>query len=188
MEVLIEEGVDAVKVLPLAAQLGVTRGSFYWHFKDREELLGELLSAWEAKNTQAVVRQVKRECPNITAAILNIFELWVEPRLFDPRLDFAVRAWARASQEVHEAVRAADEKRVEAIASAYTRLGYSEMDSLVRARILYFMQIGYYALNIQETFEQRMAYLESYIRGFSGQEPDEPLVQQFRERYCPSKV
>ena len=56
---LIEGGVDAVKVAPLAEALTLTRTAFYWHFKDRESLLEALLARWEAKNTGNLIAQAE---------------------------------------------------------------------------------------------------------------------------------
>ena len=55
LRALVDGGVDAVKILPLAQGMGVTRGSFYWHFQNRAELLARLLDAWEATNTKAIL-------------------------------------------------------------------------------------------------------------------------------------
>ena len=183
LRILIAEGVDSVKVIRLADRLGVTRGSFYWHFTSRDELLATLLEAWEAKNTQAILGRARHTHRDLTSAVLDIFALWVDRALFDPGLDFAVREWARRSTTVHDAVRRADDRRVKAIAGIYRRAGMTAIDAFIRARILYFMQIGYYALDLRETIEERMRYLTPYLRGFNGEEPDESQVASFRRRY-----
>ncbi len=183
LQTLVAEGVDSVKVFRLADALGVTRGSFYWHFKSRDELLRVLLQAWEAKNTRAIVSRAQNPHRDLTSAVLDIFALWVDQALFDPGLDFAIREWARRSAKVHDAVRRADDRRVEAIAGMYRRAGLSAIDAFIRARILYFMQIGYYALDLGETIEERMRYLTPYLRGFNGEVPDESQVASFRRRY-----
>jgi len=183
LQTLIEEGVDSVKVVRLADRLSVTRGSFYWHFKSRDELLATLLEAWEAKNTQAILGRAEHPHRDLTSAVLDIFALWVDRALFDPGLDFAIREWARRSTTVHDAVRRADDRRVKAIAGIYRRAGMTAIDAFIRARILYFMQIGYYALDLRETIEERMRYLTPYLRGFNGEEPDESQVASFRRRY-----
>ena len=54
-KVLVQEGVGRVRVLNLAEALGITRGSFYWHFRNREELLDELVKVWQQKNTGALL-------------------------------------------------------------------------------------------------------------------------------------
>lgn len=55
LRALSAEGVAAVAVEPLAAALGTTKGSFYWHFSDREELVRAALELWELEQTSAVI-------------------------------------------------------------------------------------------------------------------------------------
>ena len=58
---LLESGVDSVKILPLAKKLNLSRTSFYWFFKDREELLSALVARWREKNTGNIVKQSEAE-------------------------------------------------------------------------------------------------------------------------------
>ncbi len=178
-KILVSHGEEQVRILKLADTLGVTRGSFYWHFKDRQDLLRELLGYWAAKNTQGIVDQAGKPAPSITGAILNVFWLWTQDDLFDPRLDFAVREWARRSADVHKVVDEADRCRVAALTAMYERHGYCGQDAFIRARVLYYMQLGYYALEVSEPMDVRLSYIADYIRSFSGREPDMALVAEF---------
>ena len=72
------------------------------------------------------------------------------PDIFSPRLDFAVREWARRSETVRKALDRSDAERTAAIQAMFMRYGYPFEDAMVRARVLYYMQIGYYALDIRE--------------------------------------
>src|SRR5829696_6845194 len=58
--VMAEGGIEAVAVEPLARQLGVTKGSFYWHFKDRRALLEATLERWEEESTEARIAASRR--------------------------------------------------------------------------------------------------------------------------------
>ncbi|HEX9447391.1 MAG TPA: hypothetical protein VF920_05400, partial [Dongiaceae bacterium] len=116
---------------------------------------------------------------SIMAAVVNIFACWVDQRLFDPRLDFAIREWARRSKAVHKVVQQADEDRVAAIQRMFQHHGYDARDAFTRARVLYFMQIGYYALDLKEALEQRIAVTADYLRAFTGREPDKKQVDRF---------
>ncbi len=177
---LIDGGVERIKILPLAKSLGVARSSFYWFFKDREDLLNQLLDQWQALNTANLVDHAEMPSDTITQAVLNIFECWTGERIFDPGMDFAIRDWARKSDRVRQLVNAADEDRITAFTAMYQRHGFEARDAFIRARILYFMQIGYYALDVQESMEDRMDYVPDYIRGFTGQDPTEKELKRFR--------
>lgn len=170
--VLVERGVSQVKVLALANELGVSRSSFYWYFESREDLLDQLVSRWEGQNTKAVLDQAARPAGNICQAVMHLFECFIDPAQFDPRLDFAIREWARRSAEVRARVDAADARRVDAIRAVFGRFGYPEAEAFTRARIIYFMQIGYYALVENEPFDTRFALLEPYLVSFTGRQPD----------------
>ncbi|MGE3872117.1 MAG: TetR/AcrR family transcriptional regulator [Parvibaculaceae bacterium] len=179
LDTLIAEGVEGVRILPLGHKLGVSRSSFYWYFKSRQDLLDQLLEHWRNKNTRFIIERARRPAPSVTQAVLNVFECWVDEDLFHPRLDFAVRTWARSSSEVHEIIDAADNERLGAIRDMFARYGYGEVDAFVRARVLYFMQIGYYSLEIVEPIANRMALVPAYLRSFTGREPLEGEVEAF---------
>lgn len=171
LEMLVSDGVDSVKVLTLADRLGVSRSSFYWYFKNREELLDALLAHWQDTNTRGIVTQANAPATSIGQGVTNVFRCWIDERLFDPRLDFAVRDWARRSERVREELRRADDLRVAAIADLFRRHGWPETEAFVRARVLYFMQIGYYALDLGETLARRKELAGHYVKAFTGEPP-----------------
>lgn len=180
-EVLIERGVSHVKVLTLARNLGVSRSSFYWYFRSREDLLDQLLEGWEGRNTRAVLDHAARPAGNICRAVMNLFECFIDPTRFDPRLDFAVREWARRSPAVRTRLDAADTARVDAIRDMFLGHGFEETEAFTRARIIYFMQIGYYALVESEPFETRFSLLQPYLVAFTSEEPDPAEMWAFLE-------
>lgn len=182
LDTLISEGVEGVRILALGHKLGVSRSSFYWYFKSRQDLLDQLLDYWRNKNNRFIIERAKRPAPSVTQAVLNVFECWVDANLFHPRLDFAIRAWARSSAQVHEIIDAADNERVGAIRDMFARYDYGEADAFARARVLYFMQIGYYSLEIVEPTANRMALVPAYLRSFTGREPLAGEVEAF-QRY-----
>lgn len=180
LDTLVSDGVEAVKVLMLAQKLGVSRSSFYWYFKSRQQLLDALLDLWRRTNTGGIVGQAARPAPTITRGVLNIFRCWMDESLFDPRLDFAVREWARRSGPVRRVVDLADEERVAAIRDLFARHGYADTDAFIRARVLYFMQIGYYALDLKEPDATRMSYAAAYLKAFTGIDPEPEALAEFQ--------
>lgn len=179
LHALVTEGVDAVLVLPLAKTLGVSRSSFYWYFKNRDDILDHLLKHWVNTNTQAIIEHAARPSRTIIAGVLNIFECWVSEETYSPKLDIAVRNWARQSKAVRRLVEKADSDRVEAIKLMYARHGFPAKDAFIRARVLYYMQVGYYVLDLREPMETRLSNIVAYLRAFTNQEPSREDVRQF---------
>lgn len=163
LETLVSEGVDQVKVANLSDKLDCARSSFYWYFTNREELLDALLDYWQGLNTRAIVDQANTPAPTINASLTNVFRLWSNERLFDTRLDFAIRAWARQNSSVRRAVEISDDARIGALEGMFRRFDYPEGEARIRARIVYYTQIGYNALEIRETPLQRARTAADYL-------------------------
>jgi AcrR family transcriptional regulator len=174
------EGVDHVTVLALSERLDVSRSSFYWYFKNRDELLDALLDRWEALNTRSIVAQAEAPAASVNQAVCNVFRCWVDPLIFSPRLDFAIREWARRSPSVRKAVDRSDRLRTEALKALFVRFGYEDEDAFVRARVLYSMQIGYYALDLDEPMEARLKLTPYYLKAFTGVDPTKAEIDAFR--------
>ena len=169
-------------VLPrLADELGVTRGSFYWHFGNREDLINALVAYWKDHNTKAVVDSVK-DADSLSNGIFAFFETCLDAELFDPRLDLAIREWARRSTEVREHVDSADNTRVQALTEFFQRFDYPMPEAFIRARVLYFAQIGFYALDVREPLETRISYSEAYFPQFLRVKTLDPVeAERFRQ-------
>ena len=180
LSVLAAEGVGHVTVLNLSERLAVSRSSFYWYFKNRDELLDALLDRWDRLNTRSIVTQAHASAASVNQAVCNVFRCWVNPAIFSPRLDFAVREWARRSAKVRNALDRSDRERTEALKALFARFGYEDEDAFVRARVLYTMQIGYYALDIREPIEARLSLTPHYLKAFTGVAPSEPELAAFR--------
>ncbi len=182
-ELLLESGVDSVRILPLARRLNVSRTSFYWFFRDREALLYALIERWREKNTQGLVRQTNAYAEGIVEAVLNVFDCWLNSVLFDAQLEFAMRSWGLQSEEVSGEIDAADETRIEALARMFEHHGYETLEANVRARTIYLTQIGYISMNTQEALEVRMRRIPYYVEIFTGQPPQPRELQRFHARH-----
>lgn len=178
-DTLVRDGAGHVKILTLAQRMGVSRSSFYWYFQDRNDILQALLGDWETRNTSSIVAQCTLPAANISEAVLNYFRCFLDPNKFDAGLDFAVREWARRDEELRARVDAADQARLTAVTDMFVAQGYEPAEADARARILYFMQLGYHALDVREPIEARLARVSSYIIGFTGREPDGPAMEAF---------
>ncbi len=183
IETLVSDGIDQVKVQAMAKTLGVSRSSFYWFFDSIQDLQQQLLSHWLTRNTGPIIERSMRPASTIIMAVCNVFECWVDKSLFDPKLDIAIRFWARRDQAIRAIVEQADGQRVEAIKSMFLRHDYSAEQALIRARVLYFTQIGHYTLEVSETLAGRLAHLQTYLTVFTGRELNPAEIADF-ERFC----
>ncbi|MEM7214493.1 MAG: TetR/AcrR family transcriptional regulator [Pseudomonadota bacterium] len=180
-DVLVTEGVAEVKILALSERMGVSRSSFYWYFENRSDLLSALLHEWEARNTAQIISQCELRSANITEAVCNFFRCFVDPAKFDGGLDFAVREWSRREEPLRIRVDAADTARIDAVTRMFEAHGFPVKEADARARILYFMQLGYHALEVREPIDLRMSRVKPYMQGFTGSDPDQAALDAFQD-------
>ena len=160
---LIDGGVAAVKIERLATALGVTIGSFYWHFKNRAALLKALLADWRSTNTAAMAAAARRSGTSAFERFDAFVNVWVDESDYSPAYDSAVREWARSSAEARAAVREVDLLRIALLREIFADLGYDDDRAEVRARITYFHQIGYYALDLRDDSATRLRLRPLYF-------------------------
>lgn len=182
-QALLDGGVEAVRIQSLAQQLNLARTSFYWFFKNHEELLSALLDRWRQKNTGNLVQRAFAYAETVAEAMLNVMDCWLDPGLFDPRFELAVRSWAVQSDEVLAEVRAADAERLAALAEMQIRFGENSLRADVRARTIYLTQIGYITMQIEEDLALRMARMSAYVEIFTGRSPEPGELDRFHARH-----
>ena len=167
---LIEEGTAGVEINKLAKRLGSSRGGFYWFFKDRAQLLDELLAYWARSSTVLFEEILKSRGRNGMEEYLAIINLWVDEKEYDPKWDSAVRDWARTSETVRKVVQAVDRERIGVLERIFNDIGYTGKEAHVRARVMYYHQVGYYAMGVQESKRERRALSPYYRRVLTGRE------------------
>lgn len=182
-DALLEGGVESVKILTLAKALNLSRASFYWFFKDREELLDALLTQWRDKNTGNIVRRANAYADSLAEAILNVCDCWFDTGLFDARFEFAVRSWALQSPRILAEVQEADRIRIATLTGMFARFGCSPRAAAVRARAIYLIQIGYISMQTSEPIGMRMARMAEYVRVYTGTDPEPREMNRFFSRH-----
>ena len=180
---LVAGGVDAVKILPLARTLRLSRTSFYWFFKDREALLLALADLWERRTTAELVAATRAYAETEAEAMLGVIGCFLDERVFDSRLEFAVRAWAIQDPAIMARVNAADAERLAALTAMLARWGHEALDADVRARTVYLVQIGYISMQVRETMAARMARIPSYVEIYTGRRPEPRELARFHARH-----
>jgi AcrR family transcriptional regulator len=165
---MIASGVDDVKVDVLARRLKVTRGSFYWHFESRQDLLDALLEDWESTNRREIATVgdlVEKEGKD---GLVGLFRVWLAEDPSFPAFDIAIRGWARKTPKISEIVREIDDAWIDLLRASLERGGITFPESLVRARIMYFHQVGYFALALKEDRASRVKLSTYYYNALTG--------------------
>jgi AcrR family transcriptional regulator len=141
LKTLARSGFTALKAEPLAKAMGVSRGSFYWHFADIGAFHAAILKHWREISVEAIIRDVEATSPEQDAlsALLR--------RVFDTRpvLESAVRTWASFDPLAHAAVQTIDRRRLDYVASLLERAGLARDIARARAQILYWAFLGFAA-------------------------------------------
>lgn len=182
-QMLIKSGVESVKVMPLAKQLNMSRTSFYWYFEDRDALLNALIQRWQDKNTANMLRQTRQYAETIGEAVFNLFDCWFDVELFDSHMDFAIRNWAQQSQALKKILEETDQDRIHAIREMFLRFNFSPEQADVRAHTVYFTQVGYISMMIDDTIEERLLRTPGYVENFTGIAPSENEIKRFMARH-----
>jgi AcrR family transcriptional regulator len=166
LDVLAREGVESVRVEPLARLLGVTKGSFYWHFPDRKSLLESLLEHWEQSATGEVIESVEQISENPAERLRELTRLVF--RHGGP-LDRAVRAWASHDEGAASVVARIDAHRYTYVRTLFEAHGLDRETSAMRARLLYTSLVGEQHTTLRLSRKQRvdwaLANLELLLEG-----------------------
>lgn len=123
LEAMAQGGIESVAVEPLARRLGVTKGSFYWHFANREALLQAALARWEQQETDEILTRVGPE-PDPYERIVKIFKA-ANSSYRSGRLYLAIAA-AEDHPAVANVVRRVSERRIGYLHDCYRALGFDD--------------------------------------------------------------
>jgi AcrR family transcriptional regulator len=135
---LASDGIESVRVEVLARDLHVSKGSFYWHFHDREELLARILSHWEAEKHAHLA-----SCAERTAA--QRWAWFIEQNSIDERIrtELAMRGWARKDPNVAASIRKADHETTVFIAEVLREIGFDKSSAADWAEIAVLVWLGW---------------------------------------------
>lgn len=173
-KILVAEGIDGVKVDRLAQRMKVTRGSFYYHFVDRKDLFDALVREWEMRNL-VEINQVRDRWSDTTPDLVEVAAIWLGEDDTFLAFDLAIRMWARKASRVAKTVHRVDDAWISLLTELFLVSGFPEIESVIRARITYFHQVGYNALNVQEDFAARLKLVPHYFSVLTGREPTAAL-------------
>jgi AcrR family transcriptional regulator len=155
---LSEAGVEDVRIERLAKRLGITKGSFYWHFKRRDDLLLAIIKEWERVQTSAVIEAVESTGATPRVKLRNLSLLIAA---FDVKLEVAMRQWAAADLRARQSVQRIDRSRLAHIQSIIASAGVPEDQAKLRARFIYFAFIGEVAFGTSVELKDRPTNAEA---------------------------
>lgn len=161
LDLIAEHGVFAVAVEPLARRLGVTKGSFYWHFANRDALLDATLRRWEHADAEGLMTQVDR----IVDPRERLVELFRRTsREMRSHVIYSALLKALDHPAVQPVMQRVSQRRIQYLAVAFRSLGLARREAMDRARLAYSAYVGFLQLMLQLRL-QRMesSEFEGYV-------------------------
>lgn len=141
LELIVAEGVSGLKVARLCAQLEVTKGSFYWHFKDLGDLWSAMADKWYAVQRENFAELEELSSIEASERLMALTEMLAAQRSL--AVESAIREWARLDANVAEMVQAMDREVFGVVEVALRELDYSPARARVLAGLLVYAGIGY---------------------------------------------
>ncbi|HVV36745.1 MAG TPA: TetR/AcrR family transcriptional regulator [Acidimicrobiales bacterium] len=141
LELLGEDGIGGVKIQKLCDRLGVTKGSFYWHFTDLDAFLGAMAKHYEdgARIFRDQFTAMARQDPDktLSEAVRASYDNHLG------RIERAMRDWARSDERARAAIEASDRLGFAAIAESFELLGFTPEEADIRAKTLFYAGVGF---------------------------------------------
>ncbi len=161
-KMLIEKGISGIRLRSLSESLNATTGAFYWQYRKLEDLLEDVRQDWARANSDPFTHAIEAAGPDGMRQYLAYVRVLVLDGTVDPRYDNAIRDWAHSSPRTAEILREIEIKRIDQLTSVFQAMGFQDKAAIIRARVTYFHQTGYNAMQIKETQEERLRNLPYY--------------------------
>jgi AcrR family transcriptional regulator len=162
---LAEGGVGAIAVAPLARRLGVTKGSFYWHFANRAELVDAALDYWARRATHDVIARLERR--SVEARLAALLAEALDPE--HVHIEAALLAAATLGEsQVAQVYTRVSEARLAYVVALYAERGVPEPE--VRGRALYAAFLGSLQLTRVHPMDDAtlLAHIDELVARFAG--------------------
>ena len=139
LRLLADKGASAVGVEPLATLLGVTKGSFYWHFRDLAEMHAAMRAEWTERSTDYFINRVTETDGDARARLVKLLQMTSKK---PSQLERAMRAWAVTNADTATHVAGADLRRTEFVAALLVEVGHDALTAAAYARLTTSFVIG----------------------------------------------
>jgi AcrR family transcriptional regulator len=164
-EALASGGPDAVRVEALAATLGVSKGGFYWHFANRNDLLDRVLIAWEQAVVDTVIEAVDSRGSDPRDKLRQLLEIAIEFGLAGHgiEVEMAIRDWARREPAVAERLHRVDERRMDYLRNLFGQFCADEVDAEARCLVVYALFVSNPLIGLQHRGHTRVEVIRRAI-------------------------
>jgi AcrR family transcriptional regulator len=161
--ILADHGAEGLRVEVLAKRLGVTKGSFYWHFKDRRDLLDAVLTLWKDGRIRDIRKQTQAQPGGEVAALLHTIEVYSSARnRRGISIEAAVRDWARRDAQASAVVDEVDAERLACACRLFLACGVEQKEAQARSVMLYAYVFGVSLMHC-DAFTSDLAALKALI-------------------------
>ncbi len=156
-------GIKGLNIDSLSEYIGVTKGSFYWHFKDSKEFRHELIRYWEQEKTTLPIEKIRALSDNPSTRMRALIEVIFNEELgkYDPDM----RVLAGIEEKAEKAIERIDKHRIMYTRSLFEEMGFSKKEAAVRARIFYLHCIGEFA--VFKNKKERSKYISEKHKFFT---------------------
>jgi AcrR family transcriptional regulator len=158
LESLVREGGAKLRIDNLVKEVGVSKGSFYWHFKNRDAFVQDILEHWHRTTTLAVpdgLKELGEQSPE--QKLFSLIDMIFSQRL--TRYDLAVRSWAIQEPEIQPMIRRTDVFRNNFVRKLFAEMGFDTTNADMRARLLVTYAALYGAVFDQLSRSKQLAQL-----------------------------
>ncbi len=152
LNALAQSGFTALKADKLAKSLGVSRGSFYWHFANLADFHVAVLARWSELTTAQTIEQIDAQAETPVERLRTVIQF---ATLDSTALEQAVRAWAASNATVKQTVAQVDQARLAYLQHNFEALGLPEERAYARAHVAYFGYLGQLVAGTVVSAEQR---------------------------------
>jgi len=153
LETLDNEGIHKVNVEYLARQLGVTKGSFYWHFKNHKTLIWEMLDYWARTLTTNVIERSIQDSKDAKEIFLKLITIITTEKA--GRYEAAIRACAMHDEIARSAIQKVDKQRLQFITGLFIDMNFKQADAELRARLALYYQVAEQGVFLKESKKKR---------------------------------
>ena len=163
IEALADEGLSGMRVEALAKRFGVTKGSFYWHFRDRQDLFDAMLQTWKDGRIRDIDKQRAMPAGNESEQLQQIIEIYSANRNRKGiSIELAVRDWARRDPQASAVVEEVDTYRLESACKLFVATGLSDSEAKSRSLLLYAYVFGQ-SLMAYDRFDPKIIDIKQWI-------------------------